>query len=434
MIQLPNRSLSPLLRQLSEPVVTSLLQTDFYKLTMGQYIWKYEPDVTVTFRMKNRSTQHRIADYVPVEAVREQFDYHRTLRATESELAYLRGIDFYGLRMFEEDFLDSLRNLKLPDYDLEMNQETEQFIIRFQGPWQDVTHWEIPCLKIVNELFYRYYLHSLNLTRFEIECIRADGIRRMKESFEILRSCGAFWSDFGTRRAFGVDWHTMAVESAIEYFGKDQFRGTSDTKVAMDHGIMPIGTNAHELPMVEAALAGYDDRDKFVESQQRILRQWWDLYGHALSIALPDTWGNNFFYDTIVGSMDHFWTEWKGVRDDSGDTFQNGDDLIRRYKRRNINPSKKMLIPSDGLSAPKIGSLREVFRDRILDSYGWGTLFSNNLGLPTLSLVCKVNEVNGIGAVKLSNNPEKAIGSPSDIEKIKKIVGYNSTFSEKCIV
>jgi nicotinate phosphoribosyltransferase len=336
--------------------------------------------------------------------------------------------------MFEEDFLNSFRDMKLPDYEIRVNEETGQFEIKFFGLWKDVTHWEIPSLKIINELFSRYYLMSLGLTRFEIECVRAEGIRRMKESFEILRTCGAFWSDFGTRRTFGVDWHTMAVEFAMEYFSEDQFRGTSDTKIAMDHGIEPIGTNAHELPMVAAALAGYYDRDKFIESQREVLRRWWDLYGSALSIALTDTYGSEFFFAEIVNQMDRYWNDWKGDRQDSGDPFKYGEMKIRQYRERGIDPSTKMIVFSDGLSAKLIAELHSRFEGRTLDTYGWGTLFSNNLGVPTLSLVCKVIAANGNGAVKLSDNMAKAVGSPSDIEKVKKIVGYENTFTEKCVV
>ena len=64
-------------------------------------------------------------------------------------------------------------------------------------------------------------------------------------------------SDFGTRRRHGFLWQRWCVEAVKEGLGS-RFIGTSNVLLAMDNDLEAIGTNAHELPMVAAALADDD--------------------------------------------------------------------------------------------------------------------------------------------------------------------------------
>ena len=45
-----------------DPVVRSLLDTDFYKLLMLQFIWKHFPKTRVEFSLINRHPSVRMAD------------------------------------------------------------------------------------------------------------------------------------------------------------------------------------------------------------------------------------------------------------------------------------------------------------------------------------------------------------------------------------
>ena len=49
-----------------DPVVQSLLDTDFYKLLMLQFIWKHFPTTQVSFSVSNRSSSVRLADVLEV--------------------------------------------------------------------------------------------------------------------------------------------------------------------------------------------------------------------------------------------------------------------------------------------------------------------------------------------------------------------------------
>ena len=79
-----------------DPIVRSLLDTDFYKLLMLQLIWRRHRDLPVTFSMINRSRRVRLADIVDEGELRAQLDHARTLAFTNRELIWLAGNTFYG--------------------------------------------------------------------------------------------------------------------------------------------------------------------------------------------------------------------------------------------------------------------------------------------------------------------------------------------------
>ena len=92
-----------------DPITRSLLDTDFYKLLMLQFIWKNFPETCATFSLINRSTSVRLGEIVNIERLREQLEATRALRFRRSELVWLAGNTFYGRRgIFEPAFLDWL--------------------------------------------------------------------------------------------------------------------------------------------------------------------------------------------------------------------------------------------------------------------------------------------------------------------------------------
>src|SRR6201996_4818704 len=129
-----------------DPITRSLLDTDFYKLLMLQFIWKNFPRTHATFKLINRTSTARLGDVVSVEHLREQLEHTRKLRFSRSELIWLAGNTFYGRRgIFEPAFLEWLeRDFRLSDYELSV--EDGQFALSFHGSWPETTMWEIYAL------------------------------------------------------------------------------------------------------------------------------------------------------------------------------------------------------------------------------------------------------------------------------------------------
>ncbi|RPI08338.1 MAG: nicotinate phosphoribosyltransferase, partial [Zetaproteobacteria bacterium] len=302
-----------------DPVLRSLLDTDFYKFLMLQFIWLHYRSVPVTFSLINRTTTIRLADAIPEADLRAQLDHARTLRFTKSELIWLAGNTFYGqVGMFRPDFLAWLASYQLPPYHLA--EKDGQYELTFSGPWAEVTLWEIPAVAIVNTLRNRQGLQRLS--RFELDVLYAQAKTNLWRNLLQVRDEGiAGLADFGTRRRHDYLYHEWAVLAARDVLGPS-FSGTSNVLLAMRHDIEAIGTNGHELPMVIAALA--QAPDDLRASQFEVLARWQETYGGRLLVFLPDTYGTTQFLANAPAWVDH----WTGFRIDSKEPFEGGEEAI----------------------------------------------------------------------------------------------------------
>lgn len=408
-----------------EPIFTSQLDTDFYKFPMAQIQFKDFQNIPVKWKLKNRTKGVSLANIIPESELREHLDEAKKVPFLGTELRYLRGIEVYSMPMFSENFLGFLKNFRLPEYYLEYRDD--ELILEFEGPWCETTFWEIPALTIVSELYARNV--TKHYSGFGKERMFAEGIKRFGEKKEVLRWYpGITYSDFSTRRRAFKHWQEKIVIFCKEELPK-QFLGTSNVKLAMDHDLVPIGTSAHEMFMAMASIMHESD-ETIRDSHATALENWWKHYGWGLSIALTDTYGSLFAFQTMPKSVA---TDWKGLRQDSGNPFKFGKQAIEWYKSHGVDPREKLIIFSDGLGVVKIVDLYRAFEGKFKMSFGWGTNLGNDIGIKPLSLVIKLIEASGHGTVKLSDNIAKAIGKHEDIERFKKIFGYNEQYNQECV-
>jgi len=403
-----------------DPIVRSLLDTDFYKLLMAQTIFRRHRNTRVTFSILNRSKDVRLADLVEESALREQLDHARSLRLTRGESTWLRGNMFYGKRqMFAPEFIEWLEGFQLPPYDLRVRDG--QYELEFDGPWLETTFWEIPALAILNELRSRAVLATMG--KFELQVLYARAMTRVWEKVQRLKALsGLQIADFGTRRRHGFLWQDWCVQAMMEGLG-DAFTGTSNCLIAMRREVEAVGTNAHELPMVYAALANSDE--ELAAAPYQVLRDWQEDYEGNLLIILPDTYGTTHF----LAAAPSWVSSWTGIRIDSKDPIEGGEEAIRWWQERGTRyPRKKLAIFSDALDVTAIERIYYHFNGRMRFGFGWGTLLTNDFrgfvpdgALDPISIVCKVVSANGRPAVKLSDNPAKVMGPPAEIERYKRV-------------
>ncbi len=420
-----------------DPIIRSLIDTDFYKLLMCQSVFRNRPDTQVTFSLINRTRSVRLAEIIDEGELREQLDYARGLRLSRGESTWMRGNTFYGKRqMFRSDFMEWFEGYRLPPYTLE--KRDGQFELTFEGNWPEVMLWEIPALAIIMELRSRAAMKDMG--KFELQVLYARAMTRVWEKIEALRGvAGLRIADFGTRRRHGFLWQDWCVQAMIEGLGTtDQggaFTGTSNCLIAMRRDIEAIGTNAHELPMVYAALA--DTEDALRQAPYRVLADWHEEHDGNLRVILPDTYGTEGFLknapDWLAG--------WTGIRIDSGDPATGAETAIRWWTERGEDPRKKLVIFSDGLDVAKIKELHAQFAGRVRVSFGWGTLLTNDFrglvpgeGLAPISLVCKAVSADGRPTVKLSDNPEKATGPRDEIDRYKRVFGVGAQARQAVVV
>ena len=385
------------------------------------------------------------------EELIHQMEHARHLRFRRSELVWLAGNTFYGRSgIFEPAFLEWLENdFRLSDYELSIKDG--QFHLSFDGLWTETTMWELYALSILDELKTRAALKKLR--EFKLDILYARAKTKLWGKIERLRGVpGLAVADFGTRRRHSFLWQEYVVNAMAANLG-GSFTGTSNAFLAHKHVLEAIGTNAHEIHMVLAALVPNDEARR--ASQYRVLELWQATYHGALRIMLPDTFGTTQFLENAPD-----WTsDWTGQRIDSKDPYIGGDEYIEWLKARGRNPQEKRIIASDSLDVDIILGLHAYFGGtlgggvavsdfrsaadfsdpqkwtpgrRIRFSAGWGTLLTNDFrgcdpqdsnDFDPISLICKVSTVEGKPAVKLSDNYAKALGTPAEIERYRRIFG-----------
>jgi nicotinate phosphoribosyltransferase len=370
--------------------------------------------------------------------LRAQLDFVRGLRFTNAELIWLQGNTFYGQRgIFSGDFIEALRNLRLPAYDLSINDESGEYEISFTGSWFEATFWEIYILAIMNEAKSRAAMSGMS--KYQLRVLYANATAKLVSKLKSIREAGVSGiAEFGTRRRHGFLWQEFVIEAMAEELG-DGFIGTSNALHAMRMGLPAIGTNAHELPMVIAALARIDtpqDEAALRDSQYKVLREWQEVYGGNLLVGLPDTFGTTQFLQGAPAAFPDI-ENWTGFREDSKDPFVGGWEKVAFWKSIGVDPGNKLQLFSDGLDAQQMIDLHKTFSDQIRCGYGWGTNATNDFrgcdprgghDLDPISVVCKVSKVtrnNGksISPVKLSDNYEKATGAPDEVDHYRKVFG-----------
>jgi nicotinate phosphoribosyltransferase len=207
--------------------------------------------------------------------------------------------------------------------------------------------------------------------------------------------------------------------------------------LAMDSDLEAIGTNAHELPMVLAALA--EDDEALRQAPYRVLRDWQRYYGGNLLVVLPDTFGTASF----LRDAPDWIADWTGVRPDSAPPIEGGEAILAWWKAHGRDAREKLLVFSDALDVESIERTYRHFDGRVRMSFGWGTNLTNdfegcapkpNDELRAISLVCKVSEANGRPAVKLSDNPNKATGTPQEVTRYLRVFGAEGRVEQKVAV
>jgi nicotinate phosphoribosyltransferase len=386
---------------------------DYYKATMGQLEFQTNPNAEVTFTLKNRADKP-LSEYV---TPRELSDRLEALRSgwDPDEIAYLAGLQNQdGNTQFDQAYLDFLADNQLPEVTVGYDDEGD-LAVETTGPWPLVTFWETVIMSELNEL---YFTNKLEAEGTSLDEVYAEGDRRLSEKIELLKTRPDIkFADFGTRRRFSYGWHKHVVERLATEL-PENFIGTSNIYLAHELDVPPIGTFAHELPMVYAALEEAEGGNP-LDGHGKLMRDWETAYRGDLSTALTDTFSSEFFFADFTAEQAR---AWKSLRHDSGDPFEFGERVIEFFQKYDIDPQEKTIVFSDGLDIDMIVRLTDYFKDRIDVVFGWGTTLTNDLGIKANNFVIKATEVNGISTVKLSDNEGKHTGSPEDIARYKQHV------------
>ena len=373
------------------PIITSLLETDMYKYSMGQAIYHQFPEYMTTWTFKCRNTDVKFTAEM-VEEIKEQIRHFCTLKYTEDELEYLDNI-----KWIKGSFVNFLR-IWSPRYeDFSITDDADcGLAIEAKGSWLNTSMYEIPTLAIVNEVFFRMaYNYDELLESFK---------SRLDQKFEAVKHgkyyLGVF-SEFGLRRRLSREAQELAVEKFSHLndtmHSASIFVGTSNVYLAKKFGITPVGTMAHEWIMCTGQ---GDHKHNPAYSNHYALEAWIREYGVQNGIALTDTITTDCFlrdFDLAKATL------FSGVRHDSGDPIAWGEKMIEHYKSLGIDPLTKTLLFSDSLDFEKANNIFTHFHGRAKVAFGIGTYIANDTDVPALNIVMKTTFCNGQDVAKLSD-------------------------------
>lgn len=375
-------------------IITSLLETDMYKFSMGQAIYHQFSDYKTTWTFKCRNKDVFFTTEM-VEEIKEQIKAYCALRFTEDELSYLENI-----RWIKGSYVDFLRlwTPRYEDFDISTSDECG-LAIETRGTWLNTSMYEIPTLAIVNEVYFRM--------AFDYNKLFESYKEKLEEKLSWLVS-GKYYissfSEFGLRRRLSAEAQELAVKRFSESrLCSSTFVGTSNVYLAKKYGVTPVGTMAHEWIM---CVGQGNHKYNPAYSNFFALEAWVKEYGVLNGIALTDAITTDCFLKDFSLT---FATLFSGVRHDSGDPFAWGDKMIDHYKSLGIDPTTKTLLFSDSLDFEKADKLFRYFNGRAKVAFGIGTYISNDTCEHALNIVMKTTACNGMDVAKISDTPGKGM-------------------------
>lgn len=371
-------------------IITSLLDTDWYKLTMMQGVHHKYPNASVAWEFRCRNAEN-LSPYLG--EIRDQIDQLASLALSRDESTYLSGFPYLS-----PDFIRFLELYRFrPEY-VATYMEGSELCIVIDGPWSHSILFEIVILAIISEVRNRV-LHPGASVDQAVNRLR-DKLGALRRDYTPAQLAGFRLADFGTRRRLSQPVQEAIVSVLAEEF-PGQFVGTSNVDIARRHGLAPMGTMAHEWMMAHQQLGS-----RLVDSQRAALEAWVQEYRGHLGVALTDT----ITLDAFLADFDLYFAKlFDGLRHDSGDPLVFAEKCIRHYERLGIDPRGKTLIFSDALTFDSAMAIKQALEGRIRTSFGIGTSLTCDLpGVTPMNIVIKMVSCNGQPVAKISDAPGKA--------------------------
>ena len=421
--------------------VFSFLDTDLYKLTMQCAVLKFFPTVEVEYAFTNRTPSMRL-NRAAFDWLQQQVQRLENITLSNRELKFLRRHCPY----LNEEYLSYLQNFRLMPKDqvkLSFKQGDDEhgdLSISVHGLWVETILYEVPLLALTSEAYFKFCDRDWDYEGQE-EKGYAKGTTLLQH--------GCMISEFGSRRRRDFQTQNLVLKGLVRASKEEglsgKLTGTSNVYFAMEHGIPPVGTVAHEWYMGIAALT-----DDYEHANELGLKYWLACFGEGvLGIALTDTFGTANFYTAFKKNMPRrrssavdfseqhepprsYAHSFIGVRQDSGDPKKYLKDARDFYDSIGIQEPKSVVL-SDALNVEKCIEYREIAENLGLKpSFGIGTFFTNDYVLKSdgqtkskpLNIVIKLSNAAGRPAIKLSDDMGKNTGHAETVKQVKARLGY----------
>ena len=382
-------------------MLTSILDTDLYKLTMQQAVCMLYPEAQARYQFFNRGGTEFSAGFA--YELRHALNDLRPLALTMEEKAFLKEKCYY----LNPVYIDFLSGFRYDPNEVVILQDGPKLEVFVEGPWYRTILWEVPLMSIISEIYFRRNRPIGLIPEPRLGDVNNEKAVRLKKG-------GASFAEFGTRRRYSYENQRRVIKDL--HSGVPNFKGTSNPHFAMMYDLTAVGTQAHEWFMFHGAQFGYLMANDIAQ------KKWVQVFQGDLGIALSDTFTTEAFFRAFNRKYAKLFD---GVRHDSGNPFKFAAKVIKHYERLGIDPTTKTIVFSDGLNVDKALEIHERIEGKIRDAYGIGTHLTNDVGATPLNIVikmtdCRLNNTRDwTPTIKLSDSEGKHTGDEDAIRLCK---------------
>lgn len=396
-------------------IINHFTDDDLYKLSMCCAVIDNFPRAQVKYKFVDRNDTVYPAGFA--DELKRQISFLENITITDKEIDFMRR----KCSFIPEWFYTYLKGYRFNHEWVKAWQDDKGLLhIEFEGCWADTILLEVKVLAIISELFYIMTNQADKLNYEEY-------YEKAYHKAERLLKAGCVFSDFGTRRRASFEAEETAVRAMKDCNNsrkwKGKFVGTSNVYLAMKYNLVPVGTMAHEFVCAIGGMYGPQMANHIA------MNRWRNTFRGALGTYLYDSFGWDIFDHNF---SEDFANQFKGLRVDSGNNFEQLHKIVKKYQSLGIDPRTKQIIFSNALDTDRAIEIQQYAQKLCQPSFGIGTHFTNDFeGVEPMNIVIKLVAAKITESwsfyndtCKISEDKGKHTGKPEVIKRFMEAIHY----------
>ena len=357
-----------------QQIINHFTDDDLYKLSMCCAVIDNFPRAQVKYQFVDRNDTVYPTGFA--DELKRQIALLENVTITDKEIDFLRR----KCSFIPEWFYTYLKGYRFNHEWVKAWQDDKGLLhIEFEGCWADTILLEVKVLAIISEL---YYIMTNQTDKLNYE----EYYDKAYHKAERLLKAGCVFSDFGTRRRASFEAEDTAIRAMKDCYNshkwKGKFVGTSNVYLAMKYNLVPVGTMAHEFICAIGGMYGPQMANHIA------MNRWRNTFRGALGTYLYDSFGWDIFDHNF---SEDFANQFKGLRVDSGNNFEQLHKIVKKYQSLGIDPRTKQIIFSNALDTDRAIEIQQYAQKLCQPSFGIGTHFTNDFeGVEPMNIVIKL--------------------------------------------
>lgn len=396
-------------------IINHFTDDDLYKLSMCCAVIDNFPRAQVKYQFVDRNDTVYPTGFA--DELNRQIILLEQVTITEEEIAFMRRKCYF----IPDWFYTYLKGYRFKHEWVKAWQDDKGLLhIEFEGCWADTILLEVKVLAIISELFYIMTGQTDKLNYEEY-------YEKTYHKAERLLKAGCVFSDFGTRRRASFEAEETVIKAMKDCYNsrkwKGKFVGTSNVYLAMKYDLVPVGTMAHEFICAIGGMYGPQMANHIA------MNRWRNTFRGALGTYLYDSFGWDIFDHNF---SEDFANQFKGLRVDSGNNFEQLHKIVKKYQSLGIDPRTKQIIFSNALDTDRAIEIQQYAQKLCQPSFGIGTHFTNDFeGVEPMNIVIKLVAAKITESwdfyndtCKISEDKGKHTGKPEVIRRFMEAIHY----------